>query len=85
MCIRDSSADIFFEKKPDTKSNALKSGMFLTGGGLGFFVGILIEEYSRLDNGMGFIPLSFVGGGLGLILFYSVIAKNQNEDEPQVH
>jgi len=87
MALIDSgqSADIFVEKKLDKKSNALKTGMFLTGGGLGFFFGILIEEYSRLDNGMALVPLSLVGGGLGLILFYAVASKNEDEETEKVH
>jgi hypothetical protein len=87
MALIDSgqSADIFVEKKLDKKANALKTGMFLTGGGLGFFFGTLIEQYSRLQEGMGFIPLSFVGGGLGLILFYSVVSKREDEEQEKVH
>lgn len=87
MALIDSgqSADIFVEKKLDKKSNALKTGMFLTGGGLGFFFGMVIEEYSRLEHGMAFIPLALVGGGLGLILFYIVASKNEDSESGKIH
>jgi len=74
------TADIFFERKLDQKSNALKLGMLLTGAGLGFFAAIMLEEYTRMDEVL-FLPLSAIGGGLGLILFYTTVKKNDNDYE----
>lgn len=81
MALIDSgqSADIFTENKLSDKANSLKTGMFLTGGALGFFVGSIIEQYSRMNEGTAFIPLALIGGGLGLILFYNVISKKEDE------
>lgn len=81
MALIDSgqTADIFAENKLSDKANALKSGMFLTGGALGFFIGSIIEEYTRLDNGKAFIPLALIGAGLGLIMFYNIITKKEDE------
>jgi hypothetical protein len=72
------SADIFTERSLDNKSTALKYGMLLTGIGLGFFLGILSERMFGLDDGQGIFPLIFVGGGIGLILFYNVMAKKED-------
>jgi len=74
------TADIFFEKKLDQRSNALKLGMLLTGAGLGFFAAIMLEEYTRMDDIL-FLPLTAIGGGLGLILFYSVVKRNNKYSE----
>jgi hypothetical protein len=73
------SADIFTEKTMDNKSSALKWGMLLTGAGLGFYVGILTEIWFGIEDGLGALPLTFVGGGLGLILFYRIML-NAHED-----
>lgn len=80
MALIDSgqTADIFSEKKLGQKSNALKNGMLLTGSGIGFFLAVILEEYTRMDDIL-FFPLTLIGGGLGLILFYSVVRKNEDE------
>ncbi len=69
------SADIFAEKPLDDKSNALKLGMLLTGGGIGFYLGVLSEKLFGIEEGLGTVPLTFIGGGLALILFYNIIKK----------
>jgi len=70
------SADIFAEKQLDNKYNALKWGMLFVGAGVGFYIGILSETWFRIEEGLGAAPLTFVGGGIGLILFYTVMASN---------
>ena len=81
MALIDSgqNADIFSEKKLDNKDNALKSGMFLTGAGLGFLFGIILEKamFLGLDEGLIFLPLTFVGGGIGLVLFYKMLTERE--------
>ncbi len=74
------SAEIFASKKLDDKSNALKYGMLIVGIGLGFLVGLFLEEVFRLPDATGVISMTFVGGGLGLILFYSRISRILDED-----
>jgi len=72
------SADIFAEKQLDNKSSALKWGMLLTGAGIGFYLGILSEHMFGIEEGLGAFPLTIVGGGLGLILFYNVMKGNED-------
>jgi hypothetical protein len=83
MALIDSgrSADIFFEKKLDDKSNALKYGMLLTGIGLGFFIGVLIESALDWPEALAVFPMSVIGGGLGLIIFYFLIAKRTESND----
>ena len=80
MALIDSgqSAEIFMEKSYDNKDNALKYGMLLTGAGLGFYAGIITETLFGLEEGLGALPLTFVGGGIGLILFYNIIQKRED-------
>lgn len=82
MALIDSgrSADIFSEKKLDDKSNALKYGMLLTGVGLGFLMGALLESAMNWPDALGIFPMSIIGGGIGLIIFYFVIAKKKEEE-----
>ena len=73
------NADIFSEKKLDDKYSALKFGMLLTGIGLCFFLGIVAETTLNLEEGLGIFPMTFVGGGLGLILYYRIMsAKDEH-------
>lgn len=72
------TADIFTEKKLDEKSNALKLGMLLTCAGIGFILAIFLEEYTSMDDILYF-PMTLVGGGLGLMLFYSKIHKEERD------
>ena len=72
------SAEIFSERNLDMKSSALKWGMLLVGGGIGFYLGILSETIFNIEDGLGALPLTFVGGGMGLILFYNVMRRNED-------
>lgn len=74
------NAEIFTERKLDDKSNALKYGMLLTGIGLGFFIGILIERALDWPEALGVFPMSVIGGGIGLICFYFLIPKYNNNE-----
>ena len=71
------SADIFTEPALDNKSSALKWGMLFIGAGLGFYVGILSEMMFNIEDGLGALPLTFVGGGIGLVLFYKMMAARE--------
>lgn len=74
------TADIFFEKKLDGESSALKFGMLLTFAGLGFLLAVFIEEYTKVDEIILF-PFTLVGGGLGLIMFYKTVINRRNYDD----
>ena len=65
-------ADILVQNTFDNRFTALKWGMLLVGAGIGFYLGIISEMMFGIEDGLGAFPLTFVGGGLGLILFYKV-------------
>ena len=79
MALIDSgkTADIFIEQKLDNKSSALKYGMLLTGIGVGFFIGVIVEQSLNWPDALGVVPLSAIGGGLGLIGFYLTLSRKE--------
>lgn len=74
-------ADLLNEKSLSSGEGGLKSGLFLIGGGLGFFVGKIIETALRWEEGSGIFPMALVGAGIGLVIFYSIVRKNRKNDE----
>lgn len=72
------SAEIFTERTLDNKSSALKWGMLFIGAGIGFYLGILSEMLLQIEDGLGALPLTFVGGGIGLVLFYKMMADRED-------
>ena len=80
MALIDSgqSAEIFKEITPSDRSAALKYGMLSTGIGIGFVLGVLIEQSLNWPDAAAIIPLSFVGGGLGLIGYYLVMSRKED-------
>lgn len=82
MALIDSSqnADIFFEKKRNDKYSALKLGILLVFGGLGFFIGMMIDYYGpfRID---AVFPIAFtlIGSGLGLLVYYGIVSKRDDD------
>lgn len=75
----DKSAEIFSEKPLSKKNDALKLGMLLTGTGCGWFLGLITEKIFQLPDASGVIPCLMIGGGLGLIGFYTIL-KNKEEE-----
>lgn len=71
------SAEIFNEKEYSSGEGGLKTGLFLIGGGLGFLLGKIIETALRWDEGSGIFPMTLVGAGVGLVIFYSLVRKNR--------
>ena len=69
------SAEIFDTDSYSGKEQSLKNGLFLIGGGLGFVTGTIIERVLGLDDAIAMVPLTIVGAGLGLVIFYSIMSK----------
>jgi hypothetical protein len=66
------------KKAPNTP---LKTGLFLTGIGLGVFVGLILAQaftLSKVETVMMTGALASAFGGFGLILFHLVQGKNEN-------
>lgn len=73
------TADIFAEKNYHQGERGLKTGLFLIGGGLGFILGRLIESGLDWDEGSGAFPMTLVGAGVGLVIFYILMSKRHED------
>ena len=73
------TADIFSEKKFYQGEKSLKTGLFLIGGGMGFFMGRVTETVLDWNEGAGVVPLTAVGAGIGLVIFYILMSKRHED------
>lgn len=71
-------------KKKLKSMNSLKYGLFLVLGSVGFILGVFIESLFGYADALIAIPMSIVGAGCGLILFYFMtmnMLKDEDEDD----
>ena len=78
---RDSS--IFKEEGKKVSINSLKYGIFLVGLAIGFIVGDFFAERDLLSEGIAYISMVLLFGGLALLIFYLLVRNNKSltEDE----
>jgi len=81
MALIDSgkTAEIFSEKNLNERESGLKNGLFLIGIGGGFMIGRIIESMFDWPEATGIIPACLIGGGSGLVLFYSLLLKRDRD------
>lgn len=71
------------ERKPKNPLSSLKWGILLTMIGMGFFIGIVLDEAGFKDSLTGVMVLLF--GGLGFIIYYFVASsKIKKEDANKI-
>ena len=80
MALIDSgqSAGIFAEKR--TQSSGLRTGLFFIGVGIGFVIGMMLEQFLRFPDATGVIPMCLIGGGLGLVIHHKMVKNERSED-----
>ena len=61
-------------------SPSLKYGIFSIGIAVGFLMGAILENYSRLDEGVAYISMIFLFGGIGLVTYYFISRKHVRKD-----
>ena len=66
-------------KSSSNKTFALKIGMFLVGIALGLLLGNVIAETTRLKEEVAYFSMTFLCGGLSLIIFYFIEKKMMKE------
>ncbi|MGQ1891010.1 DUF6249 domain-containing protein [Thermophagus sp. OGC60D27] len=71
-------ASIFKEEGKKNRVNALKYGIFLVGLALGFVVGDFLAVGGQLSEGVAYISMVLLFGGLALLIFYMLIRKNKS-------
>lgn len=71
--------NLFNTGKKNNKTFALKIGMFLVGIALGLLLGNVIAETTRLKEEVAYFSMTFLCGGLSLIVFYFIEQKMMKE------
>ena len=72
---KGADASLFNTGKRNNKTVALKIGMFLCGIALGLLLGNVIAETTRLQEEIAYFSMTFLCGGLSLIIFYFIEKK----------
>lgn len=72
---KGADASLFNTGKKNNRTFALKAGMFLVGIALGLLLGNVIAETTRLKEEVAYFSMTFLCGGLSLIVFYFVEKK----------
>jgi len=82
MALIDSGADanIFVTKKKTYGSIAFKLGCLLTGVGVGFLIGMILETKMGFHDASMIAPLIMIGGGIGLIISHLLARRFERED-----
>ena len=70
-------ASIF--KENNNGSTGLKYGLLMVGIGLGILVGMLIENIMNTDSPVPRFSMMLILGGAGLITYYVVTKKKEND------
>ncbi len=80
MIEKGADASLFYTGRKRNRHTSLKWGMFLVGIGLGLLIGNIIAETTRLKEEVAYFSMTFVGGGVALILFYMIEGKLKSEE-----
>ncbi len=57
-------------------SPSLKYGIFFIGIAIGFLMGEILEEYTHLNDGVAYLSMIFLFGGIGLVIYYFIAKKH---------
>lgn len=60
-------------------SPSLKYGIFFIGIAIGFFMGEILCEYTHLNEGIAYLSMIFLWGGIGLVSYYFIARKHKRE------
>jgi len=57
-------------------SPSLKYGIFCIGIAIGFLMGEILSEYSHMNEGVAYLSMIFLFGGIGLVAYYFIAKKH---------
>lgn len=72
-------ASIFSEEEKKSKINSLKYGIFLIGIAIGFIVGDSLAVKGVMTEGVSYISMVLLFGGISLLVFYLLVRKKGKE------
>ena len=73
-------ASIFKEENRKTRINSLKYGIFLIGVAVGFIIGDMLAIGGVMSDGIAYISMVLLLGGIALLVFYFLARKNKLEN-----
>ena len=60
-------------------SPSLKYGIFCIGIAIGFLMGEVLAEYTHMNEGVAYLSMIFLFGGIGLVIYYFIAQKHKRE------
>lgn len=61
-------------------SPSLKYGIFCIGIAIGFLMGEILAEFTHLNEGIAYLSMIFLFGGIGLVVYYFIAKKHVRND-----
>jgi predicted MFS family arabinose efflux permease len=61
-------------------SPSLKYGIFCIGIAIGFLLGEILAEYTHLNEGVAYLSMIFLFGGIGLVVYYFIAKKHTRKE-----
>ena len=61
-------------------SPSLKYGIFFIGIAIGFLMGEILSETTHMDEGIAYLSMIFLFGGIGLVVYYFIARKHVRKD-----
>lgn len=59
---------------------SLKYGIFCIGIAIGFLLGELLCEYTHMNEGVAYLSMIFLFGGIGLVIYYFIARKHKRTE-----
>ena len=61
-------------------SPSLKYGIFCIGIAIGFLMGAILTETTHLEEGVAYLSMIFLFGGIGLVVYYFIARKHVRKE-----
>jgi len=61
-------------------SPSLKYGIFFIGIAIGFLMGEVLANSTRMDEGIAYLSMIFLFGGIGLVIYYFIAQKHVRKE-----
>ena len=77
MAMIEKGVDPTLFKSQNSEMRALRMGMLFVGVSIGLLVGYLLKTYAGFDEPLAYFSMSFLFGGLSLVLYYLITKKGE--------
>jgi O-antigen/teichoic acid export membrane protein len=81
LALIQNGADASTLKMDKTSNDSLKFGLLLIGIALGILLGNLLAEYASMQEEVAYFSMTFICGGISLLIYYVMNKKQNAEDE----